>query len=74
MTFSCIPSFFPAPPLLAPWIQWRCLRRLLRLRRLARPLLVALDHDHAQKAADDGRAEKDQNHGDADGPHAGREE
>lgn len=37
-------------------------------------LPVALDHDHAEKRADDGGAEQDENDGDADGPNTGREE
>lgn len=37
-------------------------------------LPIAPDHDDAEEGADDGRAEQDQDDGDADGPDAGREE
>jgi hypothetical protein len=37
-------------------------------------LLVAADHDHAEKGAHDGGAEEDQDNGDADGPDTGEEE
>lgn len=37
-------------------------------------LLVAPDHDHADKGADDGGAEEQEDDGDADGPDAGEEE
>lgn len=37
-------------------------------------LTVAADHDHAEERADDGRAQQDEDDGDADGPHARREE
>ena len=42
--------------------------------RLGRLLAVALDHDDAEEAADDGGAEEDQDDGDADGPDARGEE
>jgi hypothetical protein len=37
-------------------------------------LLVAADHDHAEKGAHDGRAEENQDNGDADSPDTGQEE
>lgn len=37
-------------------------------------LLVASDHDHADKGADNGRAEEEEDDGDADGPFAREEE
>lgn len=52
----------------------KALKKLLRLllgrRRLGLGCLlpVALDHHHAQKGADDGCAQEDEDHGDADGP------
>lgn len=41
---------------------------------LGRLLAVAADHDHAEERADDGRTEQDKDDGDANGPHARREE
>lgn len=37
-------------------------------------LLVASDHDHGQKRANDGGAEEDEDDGNADGPYARGEE
>lgn len=37
-------------------------------------LLVAPDHDHADKGADDGGAQEEEDDGDADCPDAGKEE
>lgn len=42
--------------------------------RLGHLLPVALDHDDAKKGADDGRAQQDEDDGDADGPNARGEE
>lgn len=42
--------------------------------RLGRLLPVALDHDDAKEGADDGRAQQDEDDGDADGPDARRKE
>lgn len=51
-------------------------RLLLRCGRLCFSSLLPVtpNHDHAQEGANNGRAQKDENNGDSDGPNARREE